>query len=39
VRALRYYDPTIVIDAIDLDPMMLDIADEYFGTRETESGD
>ena len=37
VRFLEHYDPSVIVDAIDLDPQMLEIADEYFGTRPSEN--
>lgn len=36
VRYLERRDPALQIDAIDIDPEMLGIADRYFGTRPSE---
>ena len=33
VRFLEYHDPRVEIVAIDIDPMIVEIADKYFGTR------
>lgn len=37
VRFLGHYESSLEIVAVDIDPMMLQIADKYFGTRPSEN--
>lgn len=36
VRFLEHHDSQLNIDAVEIDPVVVQIADEYFGTRSTE---
>jgi spermidine synthase len=36
VRFLERFDSKVRIDAVDIDPVVLDVARDYFGTRESE---
>jgi spermidine synthase len=36
VRFLEHYEPQLYIDAVDIDPAILTIASDYFGTRPSE---
>lgn len=36
IRFLTHHDPNVEIDAVDIDPVVLDVARDYFGTRESE---
>lgn len=36
VRFLERFDSKVQIDAVDIDPVVLDVARDYFGTRESE---
>lgn len=36
VRFLEYHDPKVEIVALDIDPMIVEIADKYFGTRPSK---
>ncbi len=36
VHFLRRYDPQVRIDAVEIDPLIVDIADKYFGVRGGE---
>jgi spermidine synthase len=36
VRFLEEHEPVLAIDAVDIDPVVVDIAQRYFGTRQSE---
>jgi len=37
VHFLRRYDPAVRIDAVEIDPLVVDLADKYFGVRSGEN--
>lgn len=36
VRFLEHYDARVEVDAVDIDPVVVDVARDYFGTRPSE---
>ncbi len=36
VHFLQHYDPSVNVDAVEIDPVVVQIAEEYFGTRSSE---
>jgi len=36
VHFLRHYDPNVSIDVVEIDPVVVQVADKYFGVRNTE---
>jgi spermidine synthase len=36
IRFLEHYDPEVRVDGVDIDPVVLDVARDYFGTRPSE---
>lgn len=37
VRFLERYEPDLLIEAVDIDPVILEVATNYFGTRESKN--
>ena len=36
VRFLQHHDPDVHVDVVEIDPVVVRLADEYFGTRSTD---
>lgn len=36
IHFLRHYDPQLQIDVVEIDPVVVDVADKYFGIRSDE---
>lgn len=36
IRFLQHFDPELSIEAVDIDPMIVEVAASYFGTREND---